>query len=581
VSVTTDQTVATAGAGLAAATMTDLLDRLRELTDAAGRPDLGQRLAAAHARVADPHLRIVVTGQGGMGMSSLIGALLELPEPSGDTEPVVIQYGDQLQLVRMNRAAGTGPVTRIQSPHKLLAGGLVFVDVPGTDGADSRRAATALSLLAGADAVLFISDASQEYTEPEIAYLNQIQQLCPTVVGVITKIDLYPRWADIQRADRRHLTAAGLDIPLLPVSAAMSDVARRTGDEALAVESGLPQLAGFLQERVVGDADAVVRTAVVNDIRAVCDHLALAMNAELDALLDPARGADLLERLRVTREAAEQLRQRSANWQHVLGDGITELAVDVEHDLRQRLRHLIREAEADIMRADPVKRWDAFSAQLDDSVAECVRANFVLAHTGATRLAASVGARFSDDGRVALPELALDDTGEVLDPVQTLEPIDSRKAGVVQRVINSLRGSYGGILMVGVTTSLVGLALMNPWSIGAGVLLGANTFREDRKALTARRQAEAKMSVARLMDDVVFQVGKESKYRLRELQRTLRDHFTAVATEMLRSGDDALRAAQEANQYHAEQRATRTTRIQDDLAALRQVRVRAATLADR
>jgi hypothetical protein len=122
---------------------------------------------------------------------------------------------------------------------------------------------------------------------------------------------------------------------------------------------------------------------------------------------------------------------------------------------------------------------------------------------------------------------------------------------------------------------------MNPWSIGAGVLLGANTFREDRKALTARRQAEAKMSVARLMDDVVFQVGKESKYRLRELQRTLRDHFTAVATEMLRSGDDALRAAQEANQYHAEQRATRTTRIQDNLAALRQVRVRAATLADR
>jgi hypothetical protein len=104
------------------------------------------------------------------------------------------------------------------------------------------------------------------------------------------------------------------------------------------------------------------------------------------------------------------------------------------------------------------------------------------------------------------------------------------------------------------------------------VLLGANTFREDRKARTAQRQAEAKAAVARLMDDVVFQVGKESRYRVREVHRTLRDHFSALATELARTADDALRAAQQANRVHVEERAARTARVRarlDELDALR------------
>jgi len=42
--------------------------------------------------------------------------------------------------------------------------------------------------------------------------------------------------------------------------------------------------------------------------------------------------------------------------------------------------------------------------------------------------------------------------------------------------VNSLRGSYGGVLMVGVLTSLAGLQLISVWSVGAGLLLGAFTF---------------------------------------------------------------------------------------------------------
>lgn len=581
-SVMTDAAARTGSHTGSTAAMTELLDRLRGLTDAAGRPDLGSHLAQARTRVMDPRLRIVLTGQTGQGMSSLVEAIIGKPltaTGTGSADPVVVAYSDSdsVQLV----TSGAGPVPRVEiaAANDLLAEGVVLIDTPGTSGMDSARAGAVLSLLPGADAVLFVSDASQEYTEPEITFLRQIRQLCPTVIGVITKIDLYPRWTDIQRANRAHLTNADLDIPLLPLSAVMAETAQRSGDTELLVESGVPQLVEFLRHRVVGEADVVLRNAVINDVRFVSDHLAMALNAELDALHDPRCGAELIQRLHDAREAAGQLRQRTANWHVVLGDGVTELSVDVEHDLRHRLRSVLREAEADIMTSDPAKRWDEFGTWLHGRIAESVQDNFILAHTRSRDLAEKVAARFADEGQVAVPELYLDRIGAILDPVNSLEPLDSRKAGIVQRMLTSMRGSYGGVLMVGLMTSLAGLALVNPWSIGAGVLLGANTFWEDRKSHTSRRQAEAKAAVARLMDDVIFQVGKESKYRLRETQRTLRDHFAMIATEMLRSADEALRAAQEASQVDANHRAGRIAEVQNGLSNLRQLRVRAAALS--
>ena len=46
-----------------------------------------------------------------------------------------------------------------------------------------------------------------------------------------------------------------------------------------------------------------------------------------------------------------------------------------------------------------------------------------------------------------------------------------------------------------------------------------------------KRRAEAKAAIRRFADDVSFQVGKESKDRLRLVQRLLRDHFTDIAEQ--------------------------------------------------
>ncbi|ODU04995.1 MAG: hypothetical protein ABS81_08750 [Pseudonocardia sp. SCN 72-86] len=517
-----------------------LFDRLHDVTLSVGRTDLAQQTLRARDRALDQRIRVLVAGQTGQGASTLAETL------------------------------GAG----------LLPADLLLDDTPGTSGAESVRAAGLLTAAAAADVVLFVSDASQEYTEPETTLLAQLCELCPTVVGVVTKIDDQARWSDVQRADRAHLTRAGLDVPLLPVSARLYARAVRTGDDALAVESGVPQLAEFLGGTVVAVVRRVRAAAVVEELRVVADQVAMVLDAELDLLRDPGRAAQVEGRLRAAREAAETLRERTANWQVVLADGGTELQVDVDHDLRDRLRHVVREAEADIMRRDPARGWEAFGEALREKVSGAVRANFVLAHARSRALATEVATRFAEDGRLALPTLRLDETNGLLDPVQTLEELDSGRAGVVQRVVSSLRGSYGGVLMVGLMTSLAGLALVNPWSIGAGVLLGANTFWEDHRARTARRQAEAKAAVARFVDDVAFQVGRESKARLRTVQRTLRDHFAQVAVQLQRSADDGIRAAQEAGRVHDDERAARAEPLEVRLGELRRIRARAAALLD-
>ena len=81
-----------------------------------------------------------------------------------------------------------------------------------------------------------------------------------------------------------------------------------------------------------------------------------------------------------------------------------------------------------------------------------------------------------------------------------------------QKLLTGMRGGYGGMLMIGMVGTLAGLALLNPLSLGAGVLFGVKTVRDEKQAAAAkRRQAEAKTAVRKHIDEVTFQVGKDSR----------------------------------------------------------------------
>ncbi|MFE3260603.1 dynamin family protein [Nocardia sp. NPDC059229] len=574
---------------------------------AAERGDLVARLETVAGKVRDPRRRILVAGLGNQGKSRFVNALINMdvcPVADDATTAVttVLSYGGQPRATVVAAGADGGENTRepvpfeavpaltarspqgravlrleLEAPSRLLADGIVVVDTPGLGVHGTTGAAGVLAQAPAADAVLVLTDASTELTETEVDFLRQVRELCPAVALLVTKIDLYPHWRQVFEANRKHLHANGIEMPMLPVSAVLRAHAMRLQDEGLGRESGFGLVFQFLREQVVARDQAAMQRAVALDISSAAEHLALALGSELVALRDPERGAAAIRELHAAKAEAEKLHRHTAAWQQTLGDGITDLAGDIDHDLRNRLRDIARTAEDWIDQHDPGRHWDSMDEWLTATVGSAVGDNLVWTGTRAVKLAERVATHFDDLGAVDLPEVrdTLDDDSRAEScTLADLEP----DLGLGHKLLVGVRGSYGGVVMAGMVGTMAGLALINPLSLGAGVLLGGKAFSDDKKARLAKRRADAKMAVRRYLDDIAFHTGKETKDRLHRIHRLLRDHFTAIADRTLRSIDESLRAAQEAANLEAARRTERAAELERRLRVVAELRRHANTL---
>lgn len=592
--------------GTTALPLPNLLAETIAAARAADRGDLVGRLETLAERVRDPRRRIVVAGLGNQGKSQFVNALLNLEiSPVGDdattTVPLLFAYGPQPQAevvlagpdessaqeqrvpvslseIHTVTPHSHGRVTRleVQAPNPLLAEGIVLVDTPAVGGHGTFGAAAVLAMAPAADAVLVISDASTELTEPEADLLRQIAELCPATALLLGKIDLYPHWRQILEADREHLRRNGIEAPILPVSALLRSHALRLQDEQLGRESGFGELYDFLREQVVARGREATRRAVALDISAAAEHLALALSSELVTLKDPERGELAVRELRTARTQAEELYRRTAAWQQTLGDGITDLTGDIDHDLRERLRNIGRTAEDWIDENDPARHWDRIEEWLTATTDTAIGDNLLWTHARAVQLAERVGEHFLEFGGVELPALrqGLNPTDAGSVTLADLEP----DLGLGHKLLVGMRGSYGGMVMIGLASTVAGLALINPFSLGAGVLLGGKAFRDDKRERLTRRRGEAKTAVRRYLDDVSFEAGKQSRDRLHRIHRLLRDHFTGIADRSLRSINDSLQATQDAAGMENARRAARCTELEQQLRTVAQLRRHADAL---
>jgi hypothetical protein len=574
-----------------------------ELIGTGGREDLRKRLDLALGRLRDPGIRVIVVGEFKQGKSKFINALVGAPACPVDDDvatsvPTVVRYGDPASAAILvpTPAADSGdavdrqpiPVGDLAAyvseqgnpgnskkllaaevclPRRILSGGLIVIDSPGVGGLGSAHTLATLTALPTADAMLLVSDASQEYTEPELRFLRQAMRITPNVLGVLTKTDLYPEWRRVEELDRAHLGRVAADIPLFPVSSDLRLEAARLQDSELNEESGFPALIAHLRSGIVEGVQRLQGRSVSQDLLAVTENLRLSLQSELEALENPDGTPRMVAELEAARAEADDLRKRSARWQVTLSDGISDLIADMEYDLRNRLRHIQREAEAAIDQEDPGPAWTDFSKWLEVSTASAISDTFVLTSERAQWLAGQVADHFAAD-EVPLPVMQVAHSADVLDPVDAMPGMEAGHVNPVQKVLIGMRGSYGGVLMFGLLTGIFGMALINPFSVGAGFLLGRKAYREDKDARLKRRQGEAKALVRRQLDDVAFQVGKQLKDRLRLVQRSIRDHFTEIADEHHRSLADSVSAAQKAaNAYALEKDA----RIRDIKAELKKV----------
>jgi Dynamin family len=571
------------------------------------RPDLAARARQALARLHHPRVRVLVVGEFKQGKSMLVNALVNAPicpidDDVSTSVPTVVQYAENpsVTLVRSATNAGAGgaadadereeraqvPVEQLADhvseagnpgnraglkyaevgiPRRILADGLELVDTPGVGGLGSVHGSATMAMLPSADALLLVSDASAEYSRPELEFLRQAGRVCPNVACVLTKIDMYPQWQRIAELDRRHLETARIDAELLPTSSVLRLHAVQTDDRALNSESGFPALVAFLRDRVVGQAGLLANRGAANDIVTITAQLAAGMRAELAACEDPDSARRLLAELEQAKQRAADLRDRSARWHQVLNDGIADLNADVDYDLKDRMRVIVREAEMLLESTDPAKTWDQFALQVEDQAAAAAAANFVWASERARWLAGQVADLFEEDGARSLPHLRTSAGPNLPDLIGEMDTPGGEKFGAGQRVFIGLRGGYMGTLMAGMYSTFMGLTLLNPFSAAAGLLMGGKMMRDESRRLLDRRRMEAKNTVRRYVDDVSFQVGKQSRDMLRHVQRELRDHFMARSEELVRSAQESLILAERAAQAGTAERQQRTADLKAEL----------------
>lgn len=565
-----------------------------------GRPDLVQHLQSTRARLRRNTATVAVVGEFKQGKSTLVNALLQTAVCPVDADivtavPTVVQHGDQLSVTAYLSPGGDGGVRPVQAsfneirelvstaaddggqryvevqlPHRMLRAGLRLIDTPGVGGLDSAYGQLALGALQTADSALFVTDASQELTAPELDFLRSATNRCAKTVVVITKIDLYPQWRRVVEITRGHLSRAGIEVPVLPVSSFLR--LRATTDPTLNEEAGFGPLVTHLAS-VVSAQSAQAAQQAAADVDFVAEHLAAATQAERTVLAEPVRSAEVLADLETTRAQAARLTSASAHWKVALGDGVQDLIADVDHDLQQRLRSVLREAEQVIDAGDPAKTWPDIEAWLRKQVARVVLQNRELLQTRATDLAQDLVADFE----LAGGDFALQLRG-ISDVFDTAAMPDTAaiavRPGRLQSIMMVTRTTtFGPMLilgvagMLGIAVPFVGVAAA---AVGAG--FGRRALREESERVRSGRQAHAKAAARKYVEEVSFVLSKESRDSLRETQRQLRDDFQSRAEVLEASVAAAHRAAQQAGALAPQERAARARELAEHSDRLSQLR---------
>jgi GTPase SAR1 family protein len=604
------------------ATAVAVVDLGIEACAAYEREDLVPRLVAAKQRLLDPDARILVVGEFKKGKSSLINALLDtsvcpVDDDIATSVPTLLGYSPHETAVAWHEPETPGgePIRRpvpvdqlgehvseagnpdnerrlrlveVGLPRRLLQRGVSIVDTPGVGGFGSSHGAMTTAALPTAEAVLVVTDASQELTDSEISFLRRARELCPNLSLVLTKVDLYPEWRKVCRLDRQHLDREGFaDVPILALSSALRLLALRTGDVGLNDESGFVELIAHLRTDVVGVAEMLGIRSAANAVGQAALVLRSRFETERDALADPLEAGRLQRDLEDARSRADRLRSDAARWQTTLTDGIADLNADVDHDLRRRTRAVIATAETRIDDGDPADWWPELETWLRQQIAQEVADNYTLLARRTEALARLVAEHFAagegDDGVEVAVEPPLDMLADLHVPEVALpgvvEGVRARAVGVASQGFTALRGSYGGYLMFNMIGGMVGLAAMNPAILGVTVLMGRKSIRDEKQRLLAQRRQQAKVAVRRYVEEVSFQVGKDSRDALRRVQRQLRDGFTERAEQVQRSVTEKLAATQHAVEAEQGQRQARLLDVDAELGRLRHLIDRVRPLA--
>jgi GTPase SAR1 family protein len=198
---------------------------------------------------------------------------------------------------------GSPTLVRVAVDSAFLANGFVVADTPGLASINPAHRRATLSYLPGADAVLYLVDTQQPFSDGDASFLGIIRRYIESIFIVQTKIDLW-RMRDGERetwqsASARIIAQAAVhapDVPVFPLSA------REYAEGSITANPELIAQSRFLEFLEALDASLVATTGRSRLRRAAAEARRLATRAG-DAL---AREAAAFEQDEATLRALLQ-----------------------------------------------------------------------------------------------------------------------------------------------------------------------------------------------------------------------------------------------------------------------------------
>ncbi|NUR27657.1 MAG: hypothetical protein HOV83_17745, partial [Catenulispora sp.] len=549
-----------------------LLDESAARARAAERPDLADKLADSKRRLASGAWHVLVAGEFKRGKSTLVNALLGVPVCGSDpvahsAVPTVVRYGARAEAwLRTDSGAQTGAQTGSQAgsqdssdasvgidvraaadyglrgtdddgkplrtvevalPRELLRDGLVLLDTPGIGGGfAAAAAAAAMRALSLADGVIVVTDASQELTASEVEFLRHAASVCPNLLCVMTKIDLYPQWRRILDLDRAHLRAAGIEAEIVAVSAPLRELAIDTGDPALLAESGFPVLVERIGARLMARRTERARQQAVAAVQGALRQLSDVLSSEHAALTHPDQRTETLRRVEDRRRRAAALSGAGASrWLNTINDRFADIQARVEVDLGDVCRRLEGEAAKRIKESDPARDWPELTPWLQRRTNQELTA----VHT---RLLALIDAAAGEISAVFDADAA--QVGAVTATVGgpagglTLNRLEGRGAGKLEVGMQAARGwslSSSVVTTLLVTTLHPGFLIALPITAVLGTAFAAKAVSGYKSSRLDAARGEASRAVAAYLGQSRADAGRAAMDLFRHSRGRVRDYF--------------------------------------------------------
>jgi signal recognition particle receptor subunit beta len=555
------------------------------IAEALTRPDVVAQVEALQARVGRPDTYVVVLGEFKQGKSSLLNALLDTVLCPADDDlatsaVTIVRHADELQAAlhiagndeprpvspgaaRVAAISGTYDEETVESvefgvPTTITASGITLVDTPGVGGLRGGHTIATATFLPFADAVLFVSDATAEWTATELEWFRTATERCPVVIPVMTKTDLCPAWRTVLQRDTDVLTSLGSKSSIIACSASAYDTGTRLDDADLVTSSNLPLLRSLLTRRVTDPARERALTAATARARTLVRSLMDQVRSEFTLASEP--DGVYAAQLRDEQARLQHLRGAGSKWSQVLNDAAGDIANASSFQFRGAMRTLGQSLDARVEALQSADDWSAFSATFQHDMADAVATVF-----------AEIDRQF-DELRLRLYEVVADEavsadrsatrTAVDVSAFFATSLLDANEATRKGTAMQAVRSAQSGLMVFGflgqmLPAAAAALLLSSPITIALSGYFAGKAVLDIRKRAVSTRRAQLKQGVRKVIDDAQFELGNRISELNRLSTRRLRDEITEAINLALLAHTEAL---EHAKQQHEADTTTRTTR---------------------